>query len=198
MSPVQGKNEWRPAGSGAAASMGEDAPMAKTCEPASDARPKVHALMLGVVLVALSAIGLFEVRTDELLPLGARGSDPGPGFLPELLLWLLLAGGLAQIGAVTAAAWMSGGFGLSNEFMVRCLWMPTLLCLSLVGYYWSIRHFGYLGPSVAFALIWVPLIHFRSGQPFRRRHILQFPIESVILAGALYALFRYGIRVPLP
>jgi hypothetical protein len=44
----------------------------------------------------------------------------------------------------------------------------------------------------------VPIIHFRSGRPFQRRHLLQFPVEAILIAGALYTLFRYGIRVPLP
>jgi hypothetical protein len=183
----------RPATESAAAAFGGEWP-----DGGADPRPRLAALVLGVVLVAVAIVGLIDVRTDPWLPLGARGSDPGPGFLPELLLWLLLAGGLAQIGSVALAARLQGGFAASDEFLLQRLWVPCLLFVSLVSYYWAIRSFGYLLPSVAFALVWVPIIHFRSGRPFQRRHLLQFPVEAILIAGALYTLFRYGIRVPLP
>jgi hypothetical protein len=161
-------------------------------------RPKLYALWLGAVLIGIAVAGLYDLHTDQWLAMGARGTDPGPAFLPEMLMWLLLGGGLIQLITVAASAWSAGGFAHGTEFQIRKLWMPALLCASLVAYYWLIPRFGYLGPSVVFALIWVPLIHFRSGNPFRRRHLVQFPLEALAIAGTLYALFAYGIRVPLP
>lgn len=163
-----------------------------------DPRPRLYTLWLGVALVAIAITGLYDLHTDQWLALGARGTDPGPAFLPEMLMWLLLGGGVIQIVAVGLGAWKSGGLAPSTEFQIRKLWMPALLCVSLGAYYWLIPRFGYLVPSMMFALIWVPLIHFRSGDPFHRRHLVQFPLEALVIAGALYALFRYGIRVPLP
>lgn len=208
MTSSSGQTDAWPVGNSATAAIRPEAsgthiapagdPEAQFSEPAPDPRPKLHALVLGLVLVGAAGIGLHDLRTDEWLALGTRGSDPGPGFLPELWMWLLLAGGLVQICTVTLAALQAGGIGGSDEFFPQRLWMPALLCLSLGAYYGAIRSFGYLGPSITFALIWVPLIHFRSGQEFRRRHLLQFPFEALVIACVLYALFRYGIRVPLP
>jgi hypothetical protein len=167
-------------------------------DQAQGERPKQSSVWLGVILVGAGGGGLMNVRADPWLAEGARGTDPGPGFLPEILLWVVVIFGVALVFSVLLKAWRCGGFVPDGEFRFQRLWLPVMLFASLVSYFFAIRSFGFLVPSIVFSLLWVPIIHWRSGRPFLRRHALQFPLESLIIALALYGLFRFVIGVPLP
>lgn len=165
---------------------------------AVDPRPRLAYLLLGVVLVAVALIGMVDVRMDELLPMAAVGPDPGPAFLPETLLWILGFGGAVQIILVAYQAWQTGGFRREEEFTLSRLWVPALLLVSIILYEQGLRSVGYVVSSVIFAVVWVPIVHWRSGFALKRRHMVQLPLEGAAIAVALYVLFRHGIRVPLP
>ncbi|MFW6077445.1 MAG: tripartite tricarboxylate transporter TctB family protein [Hyphomicrobiales bacterium] len=165
---------------------------------ADDPRPRLASLLLGVVLMAMALIGIVDVRSDELLATAAPGPDPGPGFLPEMLMWILGFGGAVQTLLVGYQAWRAGGFRREEEFTLSRLWVPALLLVSIILYEQALRSVGYVVSSVIFAIVWVPIVHWRSGFTFKRRHVVQLPLEAVAIALALYVLFRHGIRVPLP
>jgi hypothetical protein len=167
-------------------------------EQSQGEKPRKSSVWLGLILVGAGIGGLMNVRSDPWLAEGARGTDPGPGFLPEILLWVVVIFGVAQILSTLLRARSFGGFALDDEFRLQRLWLPTVLFGSFVLYFFAIRYFGFLLPSIVFALLWVPIIHWRSGRPFLRRHIVQFPLESLIIVLALFGLFRFVIGVPLP
>jgi hypothetical protein len=165
---------------------------------AADPRPRLASLLLGVVLMAVALIGVVDVRSDELLPMAAGGPDPGPALLPEMLLWILGFGGAVQTILVGYRAWRAQGFREDDEFTLSRLWVPALLLVSVILYEQALRSVGYVVSSLVFAVVWVPIVHWRSGGGFKRRHVVQLPLEAVAIALALYVLFRHGIRVPLP
>jgi hypothetical protein len=173
-------------------------PAGEAANNAVDPRPRLAALLLGVVLVALALIGIVDVRTDELLPMAAVGPDPGPAFLPEMLFWILGFGGAVQIILVAYRAWRAKGFCDETEFTLGRLWVPALLLVSIILYEQGLRSVGHVVSSMIFAVFWVPIIHWRSGAALKRRHMVQLPLEAVAIALAVYFLFRHGIRVPLP
>jgi hypothetical protein len=67
-----------------------------------------------------------------------------------------------------------------------------------MGYVELIQIFGFFWLSVGFSLICVAALHWRTSDPFTPRYLIQLPVEALLVTGVIYAIFRYGILVPLP
>lgn len=164
-----------------------------------DRRPALPELLAGIAFVGIALVGMTSLANNEYLELGRSGSDPGPGFVPWIALTVLLVGGVGHMLAVLRRAVVSGGFRTTDgEFSLTRLWMPALMLVSLVVYQAALRPFGFLAASIAFGVVWVAVLHWRSGDGLRARHIFQLPAEGAALAVGVYLIFRHGIQVPLP
>jgi hypothetical protein len=164
-----------------------------------DRRPGLAELFVGAAFAGIALVGMTSLANNEYLELGRTGSDPGPGFVPWIALTVLVVGGVGHMLIVLYRALAHGGFRAADGgFSPARLWMPALMLVSLVAYQAALRPFGFLSASIAFGVVWVVILHWRSGEGLRTRHVVQLPAEGVALAVGVYLIFRHGIQVPLP
>ncbi|MGE3146024.1 MAG: tripartite tricarboxylate transporter TctB family protein [Pseudorhodoplanes sp.] len=164
-------------------------------------RPSWSALALGLVLVAAGVAGLVELAYDPFLSdIDAGDADPGPAFFPRILLYLLIAGGVGQTVSAAIQASRSGGFAADSEFSISRLAVPVALAASVFVYAKALPLVGYLAATVAFALAWLWIVG-----TIDRSLPRKFPaaaglvlLEAAVISLLLYAVFGYGISVPLP
>ncbi|MGQ7791345.1 tripartite tricarboxylate transporter TctB family protein [Faunimonas sp. B44] len=172
----------------------EDQPSAE-----ADPRPRRTGVAAGAVFVSIAVLAGYSLSSNPYLSLGASGSDPGPAFVPWIAVWILGLGGLCQIGWTFWQGRRAGGLASAGEFTVARMWLPILLFASLLGYVvLMLRPLGFMLSSSIFAAAWVAVLHWRSGDRLRPIHIVQLPLEAALIVGAIYAVFRYAILVPLP
>jgi hypothetical protein len=153
----------------------------------------------GVVFVAIAAIAGWSLWTDPNLPLGESDSDPGPAFVPWIAVWILGLGGAVQVLITLVQARRAGGLRAAEEFTLQRVLLPVALIVSLLVYVLvTLRPLGFVLSSTLFAVVWVALFHWRSGDPLTPRHALLLPIEAVLIVGAIYIVFRHAILIPLP
>lgn len=167
----------------------------------AQARPPWSALGLGIVLAAAGVAGLVQMARDPLLAdIDAGAADPGPAFFPRILLMLLVASGLAQIAVASWRAIRGGGFVGDREFAWRRLAVPVALAASVFVYAKSLPLVGYVAATAAFALLWLSLIGWidRSLPASPTVSIALVVAEAAVISSILYAIFGYGIAVPLP
>jgi hypothetical protein len=121
-------------------------------------------LMAGVAVLAVVAIGLLDVLRRA--PVGhTMAGDPGPTFLPSILLYLLFALGVTLIviagvrlnlamtsaGEHTAAPPSEPAEDPVHESpRVRGWLWPILMMSSLVGYLWAMPRFGFVAVTLVF------------------------------------------------
>ena len=164
-------------------------------------RPPCSALVLGLVLCGAGVIGLIQMSLDPFLAdIDAGAADPGPALFPRILLILLIAGGLGQIAVATYHGIRAGGFSRSAEFSPARLAVPFALLVSVYVYAKLLPHLGYLTATVVFALCWLAAIGWIDRSLPKTRFAAGYVIliETVVICGALIAIFGYGIGVPLP
>ena len=161
-------------------------------------RPAVVEVVAGALFVVIAAVGGWSLLTNPYLELGQVGSDPGPGFVPWLGVWAIGLGGLAQIAWVLMRARAAGGLRGSGEFVPARLWLPVLLIVSMVLYHAALRALGFIPASLLFAVPWVAIIHWRTGERFTARHLVQLPLEASLIVAAIYVVFHYGIQIQFP
>jgi hypothetical protein len=135
-----------------------------------------------------------------LQDIDAGSADPGPAFFPRLMLMLLIAGGVGQVGIAAAGASRTGGFAPDPEFAWRRLWVPALLLVSTALYTAALPRVGYLAATLVFALLWLPAIGWidRSLPRSRGAALALVAVEAIAVSLFLFGLFGYAIKVPLP
>jgi hypothetical protein len=161
-------------------------------------RPPATSFVAAAVFIILALIGAVSLATDPYLSLGANGADPGPAFVPWITIYVLGIGGVAILVIELLKAKRSGGIAYTGEFTISRLWMPVTLVVMMMGYVELIQIFGFFWLSVGFSLICVSALHWRTSDPFTPRYLIQLPVEALLVTGVIYAIFRYGILVPLP
>lgn len=165
------------------------------------AEPKpqpVTKLLAPITFIVISLIGAYSLFNDPYLSLGASDDDPGPAFVPWITVCVLGVGGVITFFTELMKAKRSGAFALSDELTVKRLWLPFALVVLLLAYVPTIRGLGFFWPSVGFSLICIMILHWRTNDPFSPRYLVQFLVEAMLVTSAIYAIFRYGILVPLP
>lgn len=167
-------------------------------ESTPDRRPATGGFIAAGLFLTIAAIGAYSLSNDPYLHMGATGSDPGPAFVPWITVYVLGIGSLVFLAIEAAKAYRAGGVAFMGEFTFARLWVPVVFVALLTLYVSVIPSLGFIGPSLAFALICISIFHWRTGDAFSPRYLVQIPVEAVLLTGAIYALFRYGINVPLP
>ena len=167
-------------------------------EDAPSKRPLSTEFLAAGVFIAIAAVGAYSLSVDPYLEMGASGTDPGPAFVPWIAVIVLGIGGVVHLLIEFSKALRNGGVAFTNEFTIPRLWMPVALIVLLLVYAGLIKSLGFFWPSVGFSLICVAALHWRTGDSFTPRYLIQIPIEALLVTGAVYGVFRYGILVPLP
>lgn len=163
----------------------------------TEARPSVGDLVLGILFIGIGIAGLYDVLTDPFLDL-FTGRDPGPALMPQLMLGLLILAGVVQIVTVCVRAVAASGFRSDTQFRLRTIALPASFVLTLILYATIVRWSGYLAATFVFALFWLPIIQLRNiGRPSPSIWLLM-GFEAALVTGALWAVFKYLILVPLP
>ncbi|WP_141015592.1 tripartite tricarboxylate transporter TctB family protein [Nocardioides sambongensis] len=131
------------------------------------------------LLTLLLGVAALIVASD--IPAGRLDNDPGPAFLPQL----------AGIVLLVASAWlvwrrephdsMPRGAGLTRVAVTALLALAYVLAIEPMGF-----------PTATFLFLLVEM--YLVGL---RRLVLLVP-AALLLAVGVYALFRYGLEVPLP
>jgi hypothetical protein len=161
-------------------------------------------LTAGFAVVAIGALGLSDVLARPPVAHGMAG-DPGPAFLPSVLLWLLVGLGvvimLAAVlrlyhGAPGASAGPVASPGDAWLARVAPTLLPVLMVVSVAAYVVTLPRLGFLPVTLAFLLLWGALVGLVESGGTRRLWLV--PIEAVLITGLLVLLFRIGLRVPLP
>lgn len=166
--------------------------------PRGPVPPQATMLASGILFIVVAAAGFWSLTTDPYLTLSSTGPDPGPAFVPLLALAVLALGGLIQVLLVAVQAWRAGGFTWLGEFTLARLWMPVALTVLTVIYAMLLPELGFVWSSFGYALICCAALHWRTGDPFTARYLVQIPLEAMFLVALIYGVFGYIIHVPLP
>ena len=161
-------------------------------------RPIAEGIAAGAVFVVIATVAAFSLSSDPNLKPHVGDSDPGAAFVPWIAIWILGIGGLGQIGLTLLQAHRAGAWRSTGEFTLRRLWLPLVLLFTLCGYLLLLEPLGFLMAGTLFAIPWIAVLHWRSGDDLRVIHALLMPVEALLIVGAIDAIFRYGIHVPLP
>lgn len=135
-------------------------------------------LVAGLMFIGFGALGLI---LGKAYPMGTS-LRMGPGYLPTLLCWILIA-----LGALVGGKGLFLG-GLSiDRFYFRPL---ILVCAGLLTFALLIEGFGL--PAAVIATVVVGAL---GGQEFRLIEVL---IVAAVLAIASVLIFVYGLGLPMP
>ena len=156
-------------------------------------------LVTGLILLGATAAGAWSLLGDETLRGFDYGADPGPGLVPSLLLVLL--------GVCAAALALRGLVGLRPRVPVpeprdpsgaRRAVYPALLVATLCLYALGMPAVGFIPATLAFTGLWSILIgRQETGAPTVRFTALRL-VEALAITAAVYVVFAWFIKVPLP
>lgn len=135
-------------------------------------------LVAGLMFIAF---GVFGLVLGKAYPMGTS-LRMGPGYLPTVLCWILIALGII-VGGKGAVL---GGLSI-DRFYFRPL---LLVCAGLMTFALLIEGVGL--PAAVIATVIVGAL---GGQEFR---LLEVIILAVALAIAAVAIFVYGLSLPMP
>lgn len=156
-------------------------------------------LATAAVLLAASAVGYWSIATDSSMTDFDYGNDPGPGFLPRILLVLLMGSALALGGVASRRLIASGrGDGGVGGGGWRALAMPGFLVVTLLAFVFAATPVGFLAATAAFAVLWVVLLGVREEGGYHIRALLLYLVQAAGIVVAVYLLFVVLIGVPLP
>jgi hypothetical protein len=150
---------------------------------------------LGLVLLASVAALAYSVAVDTDMHQNF-GLDPGPAFLPDVLLWLLGIGAaiLVVLGAVslTRAGWQVE----PPTDTIKNSLVPLLMIGSIILYVLLVPIVGFLAASLMFSIAWALALGFQD-YGYARRPLLMSAAGSVAAAIAIYLTFKELIGIPL-
>jgi len=155
----------------------------------------------GLAIMAAVAILAIDFATDPaLVTAGAR--DPGPGFLPRIVLILLGTSGL----------WLAarGFWGLCRDDRTegphtrqlavaeaRRMLVPAAMIATLVGVVWLAPAAGFLPVAIVYTVGWALVIAWRDRDLGPSPGYLLAGLGSLLFTIAIYALFKGVIGVPI-
>jgi hypothetical protein len=152
-------------------------------------------LGLGVFLLAATAGLAYSIATDPAVHQNF-GSDPGPAFLPDLLLWLLGLGAVALTGSGVIQLGRAGWHIPRPIVDLKSSTVPMLMVISIVLYNLLVPVMGFLAVSILFAAIWSFGLAYQDDE-----HSLR-PLAIAVAGSAgtavcIYLLFKQLIGIPL-
>jgi Tripartite tricarboxylate transporter TctB family len=165
-----------------------------------DARNARGDLVLAAVLLAVAAIGFWSLSTNEATSSFDYGRDPGPGFLPKILLYAL--GVMALILGAMAIRRLRHTTAGSPEIRAMPLWrslgLPMLLIASLLAYAAGSSTVGFVPSTIVFTAIWIVIVGVADSRRLTLASALIYALQAAGIVAAVYLLFVEFIGVPLP
>jgi hypothetical protein len=157
---------------------------------------------LGVVLLGVGLIvvvALFAIDAGSNPELHRRyGRDPGPGFQPYVMLWLLGGGAVVLIGQGLYLIARAGWRVQSPLAGIDRLLLPVIMVLSMLAFIWAAPIVGFLPSAIAFTAAWAAILALQDeglGRPVRLGLLI---LGAAAVAGVMFFLFRRLIGVPFP
>ena len=156
-------------------------------------------LVTGLILLGATAVGAWSLLGNETLREFDYGADPGPGLVPSLLLILL--------GVCAAALALRGLVGLRRRVPVpepreplgaRRIVYPALLVATLCLYVLGMPAVGFIPATVLFTGLWSILIGRQETGVLTIRSTALRLVEALAITAAVYVVFAWFIKVPLP
>ena len=165
-----------------------------------DARTARGDLALAVVLLAVAALGYWSLSTNEATSALDYGRDPGPGFLPKVLLFALVASALILgVIAIRRFRRTSDSSSKAREMPLwRSFGLPGLLIASLLAYVAGSNFLGFIPSTAIFTAIWIVVIGIADRRNITVPSALIYAAQAAGIVAAVYLLFVEFIGVPLP
>ena len=156
-------------------------------------------LVTGLILLGATAAGAGSLLGNETLHEFDFGADPGPGLVPSLLLVLLGVCAAALVLRAIFGPWRRIPTSVpGNAPGVRRIAYPTLLVATLCLYALGMPAVGFLPATLAFTCLWSVLIgRQETGAPTIGSALLWMG-EALAITAAVYVVFAWFIKVPLP
>lgn len=160
-------------------------------------------VLAGVVLLVLAGAGLWSLGANPDIAGVDYGADPGPGFLPRILLALLAAGalGLIAVGLLRRARRRTAAAGPDAPQWRRHA-IPALFLAALVVYSKAMTGLGFLEATLVFSVLWTVVLGFQETKggtaAFVLRRLALYLLEGAAITAGIYAVFAWLIKVPLP
>ena len=141
------------------------------------------------VAAGVAAIGAFVLGGSFYLPTGGGYAQVGPGVVPRIVGVLLIAAGILLIREA-----LTGGFrGVdeADEAQLPMHWgFFAWASGGIIAYGLIIEHLGFIVAStVLFVMV---------ARAFQSRRWALNVVVGLVLAAAIYAIFRYGLGLMLP
>ena len=179
--------------------------MASQQAPASGPQPRWagwYDLMVGLAALLICAIGLRELGR---VPAWMLESDMGATLIPRGVL--LALGGLGLVVAArgmprlrAGASERATGPAVAPAAAARRRWgLQGLMVASLLGYVAAMPRWGFVGATLAFVGLWTLVLRWADG-PGSPRSVafLGGLVQAALVTLAIFAVFRYLVRIPLP
>ena len=156
-------------------------------------------LVTGLILLGATAVGAWSLLGNETLHEFDFGSDPGPALVPSLLLVLLAVSATALALGALAGLWRRLPKRPQDSSPgVRRIAYPALLAATLCLYALGLPAVGFVPATLAFTCLWAFLIgRQETGVPTVGSTVLWF-VEAFAITSAVYVVFAWFIKVPLP
>lgn len=136
-------------------------------------------ILTAALLVGFGVLGLWAGRD---LTLGTA-SAMGPGYLPRIVCWLLIAVGVAVGGL--------GAFREYAEISKPKLWPVAIILASVVGFAFIAEFFGFVAASV-----WLLLVGGVADHDSKLREVLILT-AGLTAFGALVFIVGLGVQMPI-
>ena len=147
--------------------------------PITSGRGNRPDLLTGALFIGLGGLGLVMSRGLDMGTL----SQMGPGFLPRIVCWLLIAVGLAVgVPALKAPA---------EDIASMRLRSVAVITIAVVGFAYAATHLGFV-----LASIWLIVVGGLAEPGMRWREIVPLAL-GLTLFGALVFVYGLGVQVPL-
>ena len=149
----------------------------------------------GVMLLCVAVLGLQAAGKSFML--ADFGLDPGPAFLPLLMLYLLGAASILLLIQGLARLRRAGWRIAISPGLLRSFIFPTLMIASLIAYVALVELVGFLALSLILCVSWAIIL---VGQDYGFRQVRPLLIGvggAALLVIVIFLLFQEVIGVPL-
>ena len=169
--------------------------MIDSTESAGARKARLH-LGSGLFFGVWAGLGWYgQIRNPQL---GEDfGLDPGPGFLPFIVLSILTLGALALVGVGLVERVRSGPIYIDWAAVLRSSLAPALLCLSLAAYLPLIGALGFIPATVLYSGVLMAALCRDQLRTAPGPTLMSIAIGILVCTVLTYALFIYWIGVPL-
>jgi hypothetical protein len=156
-------------------------------------------VIAALLLLATCGIGLWSLWTNPYIDPAYYRPDPGPGFLPVLVIGLLAF--TAVLLAVSGVRRMRSArerktpvftAKLASEFAY-----PAAMIASLIILFFAIPEAGFLPAAIPFAFVWCAAIAWQDGFRPTPWRVGRFAVEAALIALIVHTVFVRLIGVPL-